>query len=231
MHVGIIMDGNGRWAQRSGYPRKVGHEAGAKALCRAIEDVADIEEIDCATFYAFSTENDKRNDEEVSNILGVIAYFLSNKVAPLAEKYSLKIRFIGDISRLPSYLTLAMSDLNAMTINNNSKTIVFAIGYGGDEEVLHAVNKIFSERVLFNDSTPITKEELYANLYTAGLPLPDIIYRYGGYKRLSNFLPLQSVYSELFFTDKFWPDYEKSDLENIIKEFLTIKRNFGGLNG
>lgn len=224
------MDGNGRWAKKLGRPRKVGHEEGAKALCRAIEDVATAESVDFATFYAFSTENEKRNPEEVGNILGVIAYFLLNEVLPIAQKHSLKIRFIGDISRLPTYLLSAISELNGRTINNKGKTVVFAIGYGGDEEILHAVNTVLSQRFMFNDMRPISKEELYANLYTAGLPFPDAILRYGGYKRLSNFLPLQSIYSELFFTDKLWPDYDKSDLENMLAEYNTIKRNFGGLD-
>ena len=225
------MDGNGRWAQSAGKPRKLGHEAGAMALCRALRDVVDINDVDCITFYAFSTENDKRNMEEVSNILGVIAYFWSNEVTKIAEEYSLQIRFIGDLNRLPAFLTSVISDLNARTINNKSKTVVFAIGYGGDEEAVSAVNAILSQRMLFNDFSPVTKEELYGNLYTAGLPMPDAIIRYGGYKRLSNFMPLQSIYSELFFTDKMWPDYDKKDFEDVVEEFYKIKRNFGGLNG
>ncbi len=231
MHVGIIMDGNGRWALSSGSPRKVGHKAGAEALCRAIEDIVGIDLIDCATFYAFSTENNKRNREEVSNIFGVIAYFLSTEIKKLAKKYSLKIRFIGNIDQLPEGLSTVATELFSSTINNDGKTIVFAIGYGGEEEIVNAVNEIFRERVLFDDDTPITSAELRSHLYTAGLPDPDIIIRYGGYKRLSNFLTLQSIYSELFFLDKYWPDYDKNDLDTVLKEFLNIKRNFGGLNG
>lgn len=231
MHVGIIMDGNGRWAEAGGLPRKAGHREGAKALCRAIEDIVSINEIDCATFYAFSTENEKRNKEEVSNILGVIAYFLINDIRSLADKYNLKVRFIGDMARFPEELVSAISLLNAVTINNTGKVIVFAIGYGGDHELLYAINEIFSQRVLFNDFSPISMEELKEKLYTAGLPDPEIIVRYGGYKRLSNFLPLQSIYSELFFLDKLWPDYKKEDFEEIIEQYHTIKRNFGGLNG
>jgi len=224
------MDGNGRWATASGRPRKYGHEAGAAALCRAVKDVAEIEKIDCATFYAFSTENAKRSAEEVGNIFGIVAYFLSNGVMRLAERYSLKVRFIGNMSSLPGFLVSAMSELNGKTINNKGKTIVFAIGYGGDEEVLHAVNAVFSDRIIRGDLGPVTREELYGALYTAGLTMPDAVIRYGGYKRLSNFLPLQTIYSELFFLDKLWPDYDRSDLEGVIAEFNDIKRNFGGLN-
>lgn len=229
-HLGIIMDGNGRWAEQRGLPRSAGHEQGAVALCRAIEDFINLD-IDVITVYAFSTENEKRNKEEVSNILGIIAYFLEHGISELAEKNSLQLRFIGNLSRLPLALTNIMSRLNAAFLNNKGKTVVIALGYGGNEEICACFDRILKKRMFLQDITPVTKEEIYSNLYTAGLPLPDAVLRYGGFQRLSNFLPLQTVYSELFFTDKLWPDYAKEDLEGVLNSFSEIKRNFGGTNG
>lgn len=229
-HLGIIMDGNGRWAESRSLPRSAGHEKGAFALCRAIEDVVTLD-VDVLTVYAFSTENSKRDDKEVSDLLGVICYFLSNNIADLARKHNLRLRFLGSFSKLPSELIEVISELNAEFINNTGKTVVFAINYGGIEEVCSCFNRILEKRFYVGDNSPVTEQELFDNLYTSGLPLPDAILRYGGYRRLSNFLPLQSVYSELFFTDKLWPDYSREDLTNIIEEFKSIKRNFGGLNG
>lgn len=229
-HLGIIMDGNGRWAQNRSMPRTAGHEKGALSLCKFLDDLASLD-IDVITLYAFSTENESRSKEEVGNILGVIAYFLSHQVKDIAQKNDYKVRFIGNLSRLPEELNAVISELNASTINNNGKTVVFAIGYGGVDEVTNAIDRIIQRRAFLEDTSPVTKEELFNNLYTAGLPQPDAILRYGGYRRLSNFLPLQSIYSELFFTDKLWPDYAKEDIEKVLEEFASIKRNFGGNNG
>ena len=229
-HLSVIIDGNGRWAQNRNLPRKEGHAEGAKALCRAIEDFTSMEP-EILSVYAFSTENEKRDKDEVANLFGIMAYFFRNEIAALAEKYSLKLRFIGNFRRLPDLLSDVMSDLGAKTLNNKGKTVVFAIGYGGDDEICCAFNRILKKRWFLQDSSPIRKEELYENLYTVGIPFPDAVLRYGGYKRLSNFLPVQTAYSELFFTDKLWPDYEKSDFEKVIEDFSHIKRNFGGYDG
>lgn len=228
-HLGIIMDGNGRWAEERSLPRAKGHEEGAFALVKAIEDFA-ASKIEVLTVYAFSTENEKRNRREVSDILGIIAYFLQHDISMLAEKHSLKLRFIGNIGALPEALSAIIGQVNARFLNNAGKTVVFAIGYGGTKEVCSCFDRILEKRMFLQDNSPVTEEELYGNLYTSGLPLPDAVLRYGGYKRLSNFLPLQSVYSELFFTDKLWPDYAKEDIERVCEEFDKIKRNFGGLD-
>lgn len=229
-HLSVIIDGNGRWAQNRNLPRKEGHAEGAKALCRAIEDFTSMEP-EILSVYAFSTENEKRDKDEVANLFGIMAFFFRNEIAALAEKYSLKLRFIGNFRRLPDVLSDVMSDLGAKTLNNKGKTVVFAIGYGGDDEICCAFDRILKKRWFLQDSSPIRKEELYENLYTVGIPFPDAVLRYGGYKRLSNFLPVQTAYSELFFTDKLWPDYEKSDFVKVIEDFSHIKRNFGGYDG
>lgn len=228
-HLAIIIDGNGRWATKRGLDRKKGHEMGALALERAINDFAALD-IGILTFYAFSTENVKRDPEEVSNLLGVIAYFLNNNIKERVTKLNLRVRFIGDLSLLPSPLLSAIASLNALAINNSGKLVVFAINYGGINEVCRAIDKIIRNRNFLRDNSLVTKEELMDALDTANMPPPDAILRYGGHQRLSNFLPLQSAYSELFFLEKLWPDYEKIDIENVINEYKKILRNFGGNN-
>lgn len=223
------MDGNGRWAQKNGLERTAGHEMGAKALINAITQL-NMLNIECVSFYAFSTDNEKRNPNEVSNILGIIAYFLQNDIINLIKNYDLQIRFIGDMKRLPQRLTDIICDINSLCLNNKGMKIIFAIGYGGDVEICNAFDILLKRRFFLKDDSPISKEELLSALYTASIPDPDIVIRYGGYKRLSNFMPLQTAYSELFFTDTFWPDFDINEVIKILEEYKSIRRNFGGMN-
>jgi len=224
------MDGNGRWAQERGLPRKAGHEKGARALVRAITELNNLS-IECVSFYAFSTDNAKRNLEEVGNILGIIAYFLQNEILPLAQKLNLQIRIIGDVRELPTQLAKIIVETNSATLNNKGMKVVLAIGYGGDKEVCNALDIIIKKKDFLQENTPITVEELNNSLYTVGLPNPDIVIRYGGQHRLSNFMPIQTIYSELFFLDTFWPDFDIKQINEIINKYNIITRNFGGLNG
>lgn len=224
-HLGIIPDGNGRWGAAAGLRRLDGHIEGARALIRFIADLQSLD-LDAATVYVFSTENIGRAEAE--GIFDIIIRFLNAEIRSSAKKFGLKIRFIGDFSRLPDKLESVIRELTEETADNDGKSLIIAVGYGGVAEVCSAFNKIFRERLKLNDRSDLTPREIYDNLYTAGLPLPEAILRYGGYRRLSNFLPLQSVYSELFFTDKLWPDYQKTDIEAVLKQFSKIKRNFGG---
>ncbi len=221
------MDGNGRWAEQRNLPRLSGHEMGAKALVKALTDLHNLN-VECASFYAFSTDNDKRNSQEVSNILGVIAYFLDNDIKALAKELDLQVRIIGDLKRLPEKLVDIICQLNSKCINNKGMKVLLAIGYGGDIEICNAFDILLKKRMLFKDTTPLTPNELFSALYTANVPNPDIVIRYGGYSRLSNFMPLQTAYSELFFLDALWPDYDIEKVKEIINKFYTIKRNFGG---
>lgn len=228
-HISFIMDGNGRWAENKGLPRLSGHEAGARALVKAIEELNALN-LECTSFYAFSTDNEKRNSSEVSNILGVIAYFLANEIKQLIKKLNLQVRIIGDIKRLPQKLTDIICEINSLCLNNKGMKVLLAIGYGGDVEVCNAFDTVYKKRAFLKDTSPITREELFNALYTVNVPNPDIVVRYGGYKRLSNFMPLQTAYSELYFTDTLWPDFDINEVKNIIDNFHTIKRNFGGSN-
>lgn len=219
-HLAVIMDGNGRYAELKGVERSKGHEAGAIAFEKACRDFATLP-LDVLTVYAFSTENNSRPKEEVSNILSVIAYFLEKRIHPFAAENGITVRFIGKIDELPQNLKKTIS---VAPVFEKGKTIVIAINYGGTDEICRAFKKMSENK---SDFTP---ENLINSLDTAGLPLPEAVLRYGGYKRLSNFMPVQTVYSELFFTDKYWPEYEREDFCKVINDFEKIKRNFGGLN-
>ncbi|NCA92711.1 di-trans,poly-cis-decaprenylcistransferase [bacterium] len=228
-HLAIIIDGNGRWAEKQGLSRMYGHEKGAVALENALLDLKDLD-IEVLSVYAFSTENSHRSPMEVNNLMGIIAYFFNNNIGNVIKQNNYQVRFIGDLQKLPEKVLTAIANLNALAINNTGKLIVFALNYGGANEVCRAFDKIYAEKKFFKDDTPITEKQIYDSLDTANIALPDAILRYGGHKRLSNFMPLQSIYSELFFIDKLWPDYQKSDIEEIIAQYTKIKRNFGGIN-
>lgn len=226
-HLALIMDGNGRWAEQRGLPRIRGHEEGAKALLNAIETV-DALNIEYTSFFAFSTDNHKRDAEEVGNILGIITYFLENHIAPIIEERNYRVRFIGEINLLSSPLLEIINSISNKALNNKGRMLIFAIGYGGDMEIVNAMNLIIKRKNMRLDDSPVTREELNNALYTVNIPNPDLVIRYGGHKRLSNFMPLQTIYSEFCFLDKLWPDFENEDLQQAIKEFQNIKRNFGG---
>jgi len=142
----------------------------------------------------------------------------------------LQLRFIGDLKRLPQKLINIICDLNTFSLNNKGMKVILAIGYGGDVEICSAFDAIMKKRLFLKDNSPITPEELKSALYTAGIPDPDVVVRYGGHRRLSNFMPLQTAYSELYFLDKFWPDFDKEDVTKILENFDRVKRNFGGLD-
>lgn len=219
-HLAVIMDGNGRYAESKGWERSKGHEYGALAFENACRDFVNLP-LEVLTVYAFSTENNSRPKKEVSNILGVIAYFLEKRIYPFAREKGVSVRFIGRTDGLTQELKSVIAFAPRF---ETGKTIVIAINYGGIDEICRAFKK------MSNDGKPFTEDILTNYLDTAGLPFPEAVLRYGGYNRLSNFMPVQTAYSELFFTDKFWPDYDKQDFCDVINAFEKIKRNFGGLN-
>ena len=216
-HLGVIMDGNGRFGVQKYGERSLGYTDGAKALVRAVKDFSELP-LKYLTVYAFSTENNKRKKEEVSNIFNTIAYFLKYEIYPLLLEKSIGVRFIGDLDGLQAELK---EIVRSAPVLFGEKTLIIAINYGGLNEIVRTTKKIIE---LGKEITEKTIRE-FSDLQ--GIPDPDAIIRYGGYRRLSNFLPMQSIYSELFFTDKKWPEYEKKDFQDIIEQYETIKRNFG----
>ena len=222
-HVGVIMDGNGRWAKKRGLPRKFGHREGAKTF-RTIARHAKYLGISYITFYAFSTENWKRPKEEVDNIMKIFREYLED--AKNFKDENIQVQFIGDRSMLDKDIQRLMKESEDASADATGLHLNIAINYGGRDEIVHAVKQIISNNTSAQD---ITEQTISNNLYTAGQPDPDFIIRPSGEYRLSNYLIWQSAYAEYWFSDILWPDFKPKDLEKAIEEFNHRNRRFGGL--
>jgi undecaprenyl diphosphate synthase len=222
-HVAIIMDGNRRWAKAHGLDPIKGHEQAAKnAVEPLIEKCAELG-INFVTFWAFSTENWKRDETELKGLFDVFRFALG----PLAIRFIQKgarLRILGDINRFPSDIAKKTLDIINKSAKNNKITVTFALNYGGRDEILRAVKKLVTDKI----SPEKIDETLFSSyLDTAGIPDPDLIIRTGGEQRLSGYLPWQSVYSELYFTPIMFPDFTPDQLTLAINEFLKRDRRFG----
>lgn len=230
-HIGVIMDGNGRWAKQQGLKRSEGHKAGAKVF-RTICDYAAELGIECMTFYAFSTENWKRPADEVSAIMNLFRDYLSEAQEREEENEAkgMRIRYIGDRAALPEDIVNMIDLLESRSADKHSITINLAVNYGGRDELLHAVKEI-AKKVEAGElkSDDISLKDIDGNLYTAGLPDPDLIIRPSGEYRLSNFLIWQAAYSEFWFSDILWPDFTTDDLDKAIIDYSNRNRRFGGV--
>ncbi len=230
-HIGIIMDGNGRWAKKRGLPRSEGHKAGAHTF-RKICDYANEIGIEVITFYAFSTENWKRPQGEVEAIMDLFRDFLCEAETRSAENSAkgLRLRFIGDREVLPRDIVKLIERSESISQDKDKTVVNLAVNYGGRAEIVSAVRRA-AKRV---ESGEISADELEEadierNLYTAGLPDPDLIIRPSGEYRISNFLVWQSAYSELWFSDILWPDFTENDFDKAIIDFCSRNRRFGGI--
>ena len=227
VHVGVIMDGNGRWAKKRGLPRKFGHREGAKTF-RTITKHAKALGIKYITFYAFSTENWKRPKDEVDAIMDLFEKYL-DEVKDFIEE-NIRIRFIGDRSMLSPTLQAKMLDTEETSKDFDSMTLVLAINYGGQDEIAHSC-RVLAERVKSGELEPsdITPELIEQNLYTEEIPPVDLVIRPSGEQRLSNFMIWQSAYAEFYYTNILWPDFKGSDLEKAVIEYSDRNRRFGGV--
>jgi len=220
--IGIILDGNRRWARKKNLPLVHGHKAGYEKLKEAFTWIKDAN-IKTLIVYAFSTENWDRKPEEVSYLLNLFKNAIKNEINSFKEAGA-RIRFVGDLKRFPKDLQQSISTVENETKENKEITLVICFSYSGRAEILHASYEIArSER----GKEPISEEEFSKHLWTANIPDPDMIIRPGGEKRLSGFLTWQSVYSELFFTDTLWPDFSKQEFENMLSEFANRERRRG----
>ena len=220
-HIAFIMDGNGRWAERRHLPRKYGHKMGTQALERVV-DIAAKYEIKTVTFYAFSTENWSRPQEEVDYLFGIFRKFISE-----LEKYKSKnyrVHFIGNLQKFPDDLAENCKKMVEETKCNTGLNVVIALNYGSWEEITAAVNSLLN-----SGKKEVVKEDIERALYTRDLTFPDLVVRTGGEVRLSNFLLLQSAYAELIFTDTLWPDFDETAFVNVLKEYSSRVRKYGGL--
>ena len=222
-HVGIIMDGNGRWAKKRLLPRTAGLVQGAKAMKKCVRHCIDIG-LECVTFYAFSTENWKRPKEEVNAIMKLLSDYLDDALKSPEDDVSM--RFLGDPEPLPEELKEKMRRVTEISRDNKGLICCFAINYGGRDDIVHAAKELLKSGA---DPDSITEESISEHLYTAGLPDVDLIIRPSGEQRISNFLIWQSAYAEYVFMDVLWPDFGDRELDSALEEFARRNRRFGGI--
>ena len=227
-HIAIILDGNGRWAKAKGMPRNYGHTAGARnveTVCQAAHDLG----VKYVTMYAFSTENWNRPEGEVEALMKLLESYLKNCIKT-ADKNNMRVRVIGDTTRLSERFQERIRELEAASAKNDGFNLQIAINYGSRDEMTRAMRRM-SEDVAAGKRKPeeITESVFEEYLDTAGIPDPDLLIRTSGELRLSNFLLWQLAYSEFYFTDVPWPDFHKEELERAIEAYNKRDRRFGGL--
>ncbi len=225
-HVAIILDGNGRWAKRRFLPRKAGHSAGAKnieKICRAAYDMG----IKYLTIYAFSTENWNRPEDEVSAIMKILDDYLKSCIER-ADKDNMRVRVIGDITRLEKKMQDKILELEEKSAKNTGLNFNIAINYGSRDEIIRALRKAMTDAKEGNvNPEEFTMEDFAQYLDTKGIPDPDLLIRTSGEERLSNFLLWQMAYTEFYFTDVLWPDFSKKDLQLAVEKYSARDRRFG----
>ena len=220
-HLSIIMDGNRRWAIKNSVPRKMGHYQGAENLKRIISYLSKTK-VKYLTVYAFSTENWNRDNQEVDELLKLLDNFLDTELSGLIKK-EIKIRALGNIEKFPKIIIDKIKKIEEATKNFSKLQFNVALNYGGREEIINAFNTYISS----DKKIDLTEDNLKNYLYIQDLPNPDLIIRTGGEIRLSNFLLWQSAYAELYFSKKYWPDFNKKDLYNAFLNYSNRKRRFG----
>lgn len=218
--IGIIMDGNRRWARARSLPTSEGHRKGYEKL-KDVVAWAKAEGVGTLVVYAFSTENWKRSEEEVGYLMKLL-FLAVREIEKEAKEKEIRVRFIGETSKIAPEMADAMRSLERSTATFSSFTLVVALSYGGRAEIVDAVKRIPDE-----ERSSLTEEGFARYLWTSGIPDPDLIIRTGGEERLSNFLPWQSVYSELFFVETLWPDFSREDLRSIIEAYGARERRVG----
>ena len=224
-HVAIIMDGNGRWAKMRGLPRIEGHRNGVKRVNEII-DAAIESGLEAVTFYTFSMENWNRPAAEISALMRFLSTYIKNEMNRLHEQ-NIVFRAIGKLDKLPAGVQKLLADFEGLTKNNTGLIVTTALSYGGREEIVNAVKKIAKKGISAED---IDESVVESNLYTVGIPDPDLIIRTSGEMRLSNFLLWQAAYAEFYFTDILWPDFGRDEFMSAVREFEGRDRRFGALS-
>ena len=226
-HIAIIMDGNGRWAKKKHLPRALGHKKGVEAV-RNIVRVAGEMGIEALTLYAFSSENWSRPADEITDLMGLLRQYIQSDIDEFDEN-GIRLKVIGNYKALDSDIVQLIDKALERTANNDRMTLAIALNYGAQDEMLRAVQSI-AAAVKQGDIEPdeINVSHMSAALDTAGLPPLDLLIRTSGELRLSNFLLWQAAYSELYFTDTLWPDFDKRELQRALKSFGDRDRRFGG---
>ncbi|MBM3137011.1 MAG: isoprenyl transferase [Chloroflexi bacterium] len=223
VHIAIIMDGNGRWAAARHLPRMAGHRAGTENLRQIIRACVEFG-IQYLTIYAFSTENWKRPQDEVSGLMQILAESLEKELGEL-HKQGVRLNHIGRLEHLDKRLGVKISDAIRLTRNNNRLTLNIAWNYGGRDEIVYAVQQILKEKT---PPEEVSEDTISDHLFTRGIPDPDLVIRTSGEQRTSNFLVWQSAYAEWYFTPILWPDFDKEALREALDEYGRRSRRFGG---
>ena len=226
-HIAIIMDGNGRWAKGRGVTRVLGHNRGADALRSLLEACRSRPYIQYLTLYAFSMENWKRAPDEVSDLMNLLRHYVKREANSLHEQ-GVRLHFIGERSTLAPDIQDDLAAVEALTAGNMRLTVTIALSYGARQEIVRAVQHI-AQRVAAGELAPDAIDEacVASHLHTHGLPDPDLLIRTGGDERLSNFLLWQSAYTELYFTETLWPDFDADELDKAVECFSSRERRFG----
>jgi undecaprenyl diphosphate synthase len=223
-HVAIIMDGNGRWATQRGLRRAAGHRAGTENIRRVIERFAD-HGVQYLTIYAFSTENWNRPMPEVRALIRLLRYFIRRELENL-HRNRVRLRMLGHIETLPAWLQKQVEEAVQLTRENTGLSLNICFSYGGRDDIVMAARRLIEAGL---PASEITEERFAASLSTAGMPDPDLVIRTAGEQRISNFLLWQAAYAELYFTDTYWPDFGREDIDIALAEYGRRKRKFGGL--
>jgi undecaprenyl diphosphate synthase len=226
-HVAVIMDGNGRWAQKRHLPRIAGHRSGTQSARTTIETCARLK-LEALTLYAFSVENWRRPKAEIDFLMQLLREYL-RKEMPLLQKNNIRMRFLGRINELPVGVQNDVRDAMEKTAGNKGMVLCVALNYGGRAEIVDAMNAILEERNGHATSDRVTEEQLSRHLYTDGLPDPDLLIRTSGEMRVSNFLLWQIAYAEIFVTETLWPDFNRARLLEALLEFQKRERRYGGI--
>ena len=220
-HVAIIMDGNGRWGIKHKNSRNAGHRAGLNTVESVIDECLKIN-IKYLTLYTFSTENWKRPKKEIDFLFNLLENFLTNKIDNLIKR-NIKVKFIGEINKLPIRLRKIIKNSELKTSKNSSLQVNVALNYGSKRELINSIKNIRKKKIKINE------KNIDNNLFTKNIIDPDILIRTGNTQRLSNFMLWQLAYTEIFFEKKLWPDFKSNDFKKILNKFKSIKRNFGSI--
>ena len=227
-HIAVIMDGNGRWAQKRHLPRVAGHRRGTQSARTTIETCARLH-IEALTLYAFSVENWRRPKTEIEFLMQLLREYLRREM-PLIQRNNIRMRFLGRADELPEGVQKDTREAVEATARNTGMVLSIALNYGGRAEIVDAMNAILAERNGHGSGSAVTEEVLSRNLYTANLPDPDLLIRTSGEMRVSNFLLWQIAYAEIFVTETLWPDFNRAKLLEALLEYQKRERRYGGID-